>query len=172
MKSVLSCSSDREIGPGLPLGSSPAPPRRTRIFRRLADGFGPSKPVVSAAAQGSKRAEIDQRPKNRGCVTLSSLAAKFVVATATAVLAASTVAHVHGRIVSIDARRGTFWIHHDPFPAMPMAMTMEVEPKRRADLRKLHVGETIDATIDTSVVPWLATGIHPAAAAPRAKLHG
>jgi Cu/Ag efflux protein CusF len=77
-------------------------------------------------------------------------------------LAASTIAHIHGRIVSIDARRGTFEIHHDPFAAMPMAMTMEVQPKRRADLRRLRVGEIIDATIDTAIVPWPATDIHPA----------
>jgi hypothetical protein len=50
-----------------------------------------------------------------------------------------------------------------------MAMTMEVEPKRDADLRKLHVGETIDATIDTSVVPWPATDIRPAAESARSK---
>jgi hypothetical protein len=42
-----------------------------------------------------------------------------------------------------------------------MAMTMEVEPVRRADLRKLHVGEVIYATIDTSIVPWPGTDIRP-----------
>ncbi len=76
------------------------------------------------------------------------------------------IAHIHGKIVAIDASRGTFQIHHDPFPAMPMAMTMEVEPKVRADLRKLHVGEIIDATVDTSVVPWTGTDIRPAPPAP------
>ena len=81
---------------------------------------------------------------------------------------ASSIAHIHGRIVSIDRQRGTFEIHHDPFPAMPMAMTMEVQPKRSVDLRRLHVGETIDATIDTSIVPWPATDIRPA---PAAKMH-
>jgi hypothetical protein len=45
---------------------------------------------------------------------------------------------------------------------MPMAMTMEVEPKNRDDLKKLHVGEIIDATIDTSIDPWPATDIRPA----------
>jgi hypothetical protein len=43
-----------------------------------------------------------------------------------------------------------------------MAMTMEVEPKHRADLAKLHVGEIVDATIDTSIDPWPGTDIHPA----------
>ncbi len=75
--------------------------------------------------------------------------------------ALSPVAHIHGKIVSIDVKKGTFQIHHDPFPAMPMAMTMEVEPKNRADLKKLHVGETIDATVDTSIVPWPGTDIRP-----------
>jgi len=74
----------------------------------------------------------------------------------------SSIAHIHGKIVKIDAKRGTFMIHHDPFPQMPMAMTMEVRPRSRADLAKLHVGETIDCTIDTAVVPWPGTGIHPA----------
>jgi Cu/Ag efflux protein CusF len=86
------------------------------------------------------------------------------IAFAVSLLAASTIAHIHGRIVSIDMRRGTFEIHHDPFAAMPMAMTMEVEPKRRSDLRRLRVGEIIDATIDTSIVPWPATDIRPARA--------
>jgi Cu/Ag efflux protein CusF len=93
-----------------------------------------------------------------------SIAGRLIAGLSTVVIAASTIAHIHGRIVSIDERHGTFFIHHDPFAAMPMAMTMEVEPKHRADLRKLHVGETIDATIDTAIVPWPATDIRPAAA--------
>jgi Cu/Ag efflux protein CusF len=99
----------------------------------------------------------------------SGTGGKLLTALTTVVIAASTIAHIHGRVVSIDERRGTFLIHHDPFPAMPMAMTMEVEPKRHADLRKLHVGETIDATIDSSVVPWTATDIRPAAQSARSR---
>jgi Cu/Ag efflux protein CusF len=75
-----------------------------------------------------------------------------------------TVAHIHGRIVAIDARRGTFQIHHDPFPMMPMAMTMDVAPVHRADLAHLHVGEIVDATVDTAIVPWPGRDIHPAGA--------
>jgi hypothetical protein len=41
-------------------------------------------------------------------------------------------------------------------------MTMEVEPKHRSDLRKLHVGEVVDVTIDTRIVPWPGTDIRPA----------
>ena len=78
-----------------------------------------------------------------------------------AATAPQTIAHIHGTIVKIDPARRTFMIHHDPFPLMPMAMTMEVEPKRPADLRKLHVGEVIYATIDTSIVPWPGTDIRP-----------
>jgi Cu/Ag efflux protein CusF len=80
----------------------------------------------------------------------------------------STIAHIHGTIVKMDRARGTFMIHHDPFPLMPMAMTMEVEPKRRSDLQKLHVGEVIDATVDTAIVPWPGTDIRPAPAHARA----
>jgi len=96
-----------------------------------------------------------------------NLSRVVIIAIASVVVAASSIAHIHGRIVSMDAHRGTFQIHHDPFPAMPMAMTMEVEPKHRADLRKLHIGETIDATIDTSISPWPATDIRPAPAPPK-----
>jgi Cu/Ag efflux protein CusF len=78
------------------------------------------------------------------------------------VAALSPIARIHGTIVLIDPKRGTFMIHHDPFPAMPMAMTMEVEPKHRSDLRKLHVGEVVDVTIDTRIDPWLGTDIRPA----------
>jgi Cu/Ag efflux protein CusF len=77
--------------------------------------------------------------------------------------ASSGIAHIHGKILAIDAKRGTFTIHHDPFALMPMAMTMEVRPKNRADLAKLHVGEVVDATVDTSLVPWPGTQIHPSA---------
>jgi Cu/Ag efflux protein CusF len=72
------------------------------------------------------------------------------------------IARIHGKVVKIDTKRGTFMIHHDPFASMPMSMTMEVEPKRRSDLAKLHVGETIDATVDTTIVPWPGTDIRPA----------
>lgn len=80
------------------------------------------------------------------------------------VVAASPAAieQIHGRVVAIDAKHGTFEIHHDPFPAMPMAMTMLVQPKHSGDLGKLHVGEVINATIDTTAVPWSAWNIRPA----------
>jgi Cu/Ag efflux protein CusF len=74
------------------------------------------------------------------------------------------MAHIHGRIVSIDATAGTFEIHHDPFALMPMAMTMPVKPKNPADLKSLHVGEIVNLTIDTSVDPWPGTDIRPAPA--------
>lgn len=74
------------------------------------------------------------------------------------------IARIHGTITKIDPKRGTFLIHHDPFAAMPMSMTMEVEPKRRADLPKLHVGEVIDVTVDTTIEPWPGTDIRPAPA--------
>ena len=82
------------------------------------------------------------------------------------VAALSPIARIHGKIVLIDPKRGTFMIHHDPFPAMPMAMTMEVEPKHRSDLGKLHVGEVVDVTIDTRIVPWPGTNIRPASPHP------
>ena len=87
----------------------------------------------------------------------------FVIAAATAAPTPQTIAHIHGRIVSIDAKAGTFQIHHDPFPLMPMSMTMPVAPTHPADLKKLHVGEIVDATVDISVDPWPGTDIRPAA---------
>jgi Cu/Ag efflux protein CusF len=88
----------------------------------------------------------------------------LIVAAAVLVAASSSpIAHIHGKIVSIDAKRGTFMIHHDPFPQMPMSMTMAVKPKDRAQLARLHVGEVVDATVDTSVVPWPGTGIRASA---------
>lgn len=78
------------------------------------------------------------------------------------IAALSPIARIHGKIVQIDPAHGIFMIHHDPFPAMPMAMTMEVEPKHGSDLRKLHVGEVVDVTIDTRIVPWVGTDIRPA----------
>jgi Cu/Ag efflux protein CusF len=80
----------------------------------------------------------------------------------TAAVSPPAIAHIHGRIVQIDPARGTFLIHHDPFPAMPMAMTMEVAPKHRSDLRRLHVGEIVNLTVDTAVSPWPGSDIRPA----------
>ncbi len=88
------------------------------------------------------------------------------IASATAAPSPQTIAHIHGRIVSIDAKDGTFQIHHDPFPMMPMAMTMAVQPKDRAVIRTLHVGEIVNATVDTSIYPWPGTDIRPAPPAP------
>jgi Cu/Ag efflux protein CusF len=87
--------------------------------------------------------------------------AQVLLALTIAATAPQTIAHIHGTIVKIDLKRSTFMIHHDPFPLMPMSMTMEVEPVHRADLRKLYVGEVIYATIDTSIVPWPGTDIRP-----------
>jgi Cu/Ag efflux protein CusF len=95
-------------------------------------------------------------------VTLLGVLVHAVVAVSTPVPQPAAIAHIHGRIVSIDAAHGTFQIHHDPFPLMPMAMTMPVQPRNPADLKKLHVGEVIDATIDTSIDPWPGTNIRPA----------
>jgi Cu/Ag efflux protein CusF len=81
---------------------------------------------------------------------------------ALAATSAIDIARIHGTITKIDPARHTFWIHHDPFALMPMSMTMEVEPAHAADLRKLHVGERINVTIDTTVVPWPGTNIRPA----------
>ena len=79
------------------------------------------------------------------------------------------IARIHGTITTINPKRGTFMIHHDPFASMPMSMRMEVEPVRRADLRKLRVGEVIDVTVDTTIVPWPGTNIRPATAHGHAK---
>ena len=83
---------------------------------------------------------------------------------AVAATSPAAIAHIHGTVTQIDPKRGTFLIHHDPFAGMPMAMTMEVEPARRTDLRKLHAGETIDLTVDTAAEPWRGSNIRQAPA--------
>jgi Cu/Ag efflux protein CusF len=95
-------------------------------------------------------------------VCFAALVGAIGVHPTVAVAKLSPIARIHGKIVQINPARGTFLIHHEPFAAMPMAMTMEVEPKHRADLRKLHVGEIVDVTIDTRIVPWPGTDIRPA----------
>lgn len=84
-----------------------------------------------------------------------------VMALTIAAGAPQTIAHIHGTIVKIDPARHSFMIHHDPFPLMPMAMTMEVKPVQPAALRKLHAGEVIYATVDTAIYPWPGTDIRP-----------
>ena len=91
-----------------------------------------------------------------------------LLAVATAAPTMSNTAQIHGRIVSIDRASGTFQIHHDPFPLMPMAMTMPVKPKNPADLASLHVGEIVNVTVDTTIDPWPGTNIRPATPAPAA----
>jgi Cu/Ag efflux protein CusF len=71
------------------------------------------------------------------------------------------LARIHGTVVAIDAPHGTFRIHHDPFPQMPMAMTMDVRPRHRSDLRSLRVGERVDAVVDFTTDPWLGSDIRP-----------
>jgi Cu/Ag efflux protein CusF len=79
-------------------------------------------------------------------------------------VAASSFTQVHGRVVAIDARRGTIVIQHEPFPVVPMPATLVLRPVRRGDLIRVRVGQTIDATVDTSIQPWPATNIRPAPA--------
>ena len=96
---------------------------------------------------------------------MRSLAVLLIVAALTAsALAAGRpvdIARIHGVVTKIDRTRHTFWIHHDPFAQMPMSMTMEVQPVRARDLGRLHVGELIDVTIDTTIDPWPGTNIQP-----------
>ena len=87
----------------------------------------------------------------------------LILAAVLVAASSSGIAHIHGKVVSIDKQHGTFMIHHDPFPMMPMDMTMPVKPKNPADLAKLHVGEIIDATVDTAIDPWPGTQIRPSA---------
>jgi Cu/Ag efflux protein CusF len=85
----------------------------------------------------------------------------FVLAAPALAARPVTTARIHGEITKIDPMRHTFWIHHAPFASMPMSMTMEVEPVRAADLRRLHRGEKVDVTVDTASVPWPGTDIRP-----------
>ncbi len=77
--------------------------------------------------------------------------------------ASSSLARIHGKVVSINPKDGTILVHHDPFHGMPMAMTMPLKPNNGADLKRLHAGEFIDATVDTSIEPWPTSNIRPAA---------
>lgn len=73
--------------------------------------------------------------------------------------AGAATSRIHGTIVSVDAAHHTAQIHHDPFAAMPMAMTMVVRVPRAADLAKLHKGSVVDADVDTSKDPWILENV-------------
>ena len=89
----------------------------------------------------------------------SAMRALPLIAALAVAATSSGIARIHGRVTAIDHKRGVLSIHHDPFRLMPMSMTMEVRPKRPADLRRIRVGEIIDVTVDTSIVPWPGTDI-------------
>jgi len=46
-------------------------------------------------------------------------------------------------------------------------MTMAVQPKDRAVITTLRVGEIVNATVDTSIYPWPGTDIRPSPAQTR-----
>ncbi len=71
----------------------------------------------------------------------------------------AATSQIHGTIVSVDAAHHTVQIHHDPFAAMPMAMTMVVKVPNPADIAKLHKGTIISADIDTSKDPWVLSHV-------------
>lgn len=83
----------------------------------------------------------------------------IAVALAGAVTANAATSHIHGKIVAVDAAHHQAQIHHDPFAAMPMAMTMVVDVPNAADLAKLHKGTVIDADVDTSKDPWVLSHV-------------
>lgn len=73
--------------------------------------------------------------------------------------ATAATSHIHGKIVAVDTAHHQAQIHHDPFAAMPMAMTMVVHVPNTSDLAKLRPGEMIDADVDTSKDPWVMTNV-------------
>jgi Cu/Ag efflux protein CusF len=94
-------------------------------------------------------------------VKIRSLAGLLVLVSAlgTASGAAAATNRIHGTIVAVDARKHEAQIHHDPFAAMPMAMTMVVSVPKASDLAKLRKGAVIDADVDTSKDPWVLSNV-------------
>ena len=67
--------------------------------------------------------------------------------------------HVHGTIVIIDAKQQQVQIHHDPFPPMPMVMTMIFQVPDKAVFSALRVGMVVDADVDLDKTPWSLSNI-------------
>jgi Cu/Ag efflux protein CusF len=87
------------------------------------------------------------------------VALRALLPTPGSLAAAATLSQIHGKIVAIHPEYREILVHHDPFPAMPMAMTMICTVKRVAQLKGLRPGETIYAQVDTSQSPWVISEI-------------
>jgi Cu/Ag efflux protein CusF len=92
-------------------------------------------------------------------VRLGAAVLSLAAALAAVVPAAAATSHVHGKIVAVDAAHHEVQIHHDPFAAMPMAMTMVVIVPNPADFAKLHKGAVVEADVDTSKDPWVLSHV-------------
>lgn len=96
---------------------------------------------------------------------------RFTLVFLVALLAVSRVAvsradtsHVHGTIVDVDATKQQVQIHHDPFPAMPMVMTMIFQVPDKTTFSQLRVGMIVDGDVDTDKTPWSLSNIRVDAA--------
>ncbi len=61
--------------------------------------------------------------------------------------------HLHGVVLAVTPNDGQAIVRHDAFGGMP-AMTMAFRITPRSVLGKLHPGDILDATVDTTTDPW------------------
>ncbi|HXP92009.1 MAG TPA: copper-binding protein [Candidatus Binatia bacterium] len=90
---------------------------------------------------------------------LAAVSFGILIAVGTSAAGEAATSQIHGTIVSVDSAHRTVEIHHDPFAAMPMSMTMVVKVPNAADLAKLHKGTIVNADIDTSKDPWILSHV-------------
>jgi protein SCO1/2 len=72
---------------------------------------------------------------------------------------------VHGIVLALTPNDGEAIIRHDAFDSMP-SMTMPFRIVPRAQVATLQVGNTIDATVDTSTEPWTLSNVRVSSTLP------
>ena len=72
---------------------------------------------------------------------------------------------MHGIVLAVTPSDGEAIVRHDAFGGMP-SMTMPFRIVPRAALGTLQVGNTIDATVDTSTEPWTMRDVSVSATLP------
>jgi protein SCO1 len=68
-------------------------------------------------------------------------------------MAVAKAERVHGLVLALTPQDGEAIVRHDAFGSMP-GMTMPFRILPRAQIGTLQVGNTIDATVDTTTEPW------------------
>jgi protein SCO1/2 len=82
----------------------------------------------------------------------------FVMLVGSGAAALAKTEHMHGVVLALTPNDGEAIVRHDAFGGMP-AMTMPFRVVPRAQVATLQVGNTIDATVDTSTEPWTLSGV-------------